>query len=158
MDHLLQRTQVSFLLESLTNIGWLSLNILASCYLLDPRQWCLITFLWFLVIIFTFSTQYHLINYRQYLHHIVTDWKELFLFPSHHDGYAKYWWPTSLFFLFFNQKIQRIPYLRTYKPHFFDQYLPSKIAVRLMHGILCHFDDWVRDAGIVCCEKPSRDR
>jgi hypothetical protein len=29
-----------------------------------------------------------------------------------------------------------IPYLRVYKPHFFDKNLPSKIGVRLMHGIL----------------------
>jgi hypothetical protein len=26
-----------------------------------------------------------------------------------------------------------------------------------MHGILCPFDDWARDAGIVCCETPRRD-
>jgi hypothetical protein len=28
-----------------------------------------------------------------------------------------------------------IPYLRVYKPHFFDNNLPSKIGVRFMHGI-----------------------
>jgi hypothetical protein len=47
--------------------------------------------------------------------------------------------------------------LRVKKPHFFDKNLPSKIGVRLVHRILCPFDDWVRDAGIVCCETPSRD-
>jgi hypothetical protein len=43
----------------------------------------------------------------------------------------------------------------------FDKNLPSKIGVRRMHGILCPFDDWARDADvacIVCCETPSRDR
>jgi hypothetical protein len=50
-----------------------------------------------------------------------------------------------------------IPYLRVHKPHFFDKNLPSKTGVRLMHGI-CAFDDCARDAGIVCCETPSRDR
>jgi receptor-type tyrosine-protein phosphatase gamma len=34
---------------------------------------------------------------------------------------------------------------------FFDKNLASKIYVRLIHGILCHFDDWAHDAGIVCC-------
>jgi hypothetical protein len=33
------------------------------------------------------------------------------------------------------------PYLRVYKPHFFDKNLPSKIGVLLMHGIICPFDD-----------------
>jgi hypothetical protein len=41
-----------------------------------------------------------------------------------------------------------------YELHFFDKSLPSKIGVRLVHGILCPFDDWARDAGIVCCELP----
>jgi hypothetical protein len=51
-----------------------------------------------------------------------------------------------------------IPYLRVYKPHFFDKNFPAKIGMRLIHGILCPFYDWVRDAGIVCRETPSRDR
>jgi hypothetical protein len=29
----------------------------------------------------------------------------------------------------------RIPYLRVYKTHFFDRNLPSKIGVRLIHGM-----------------------
>jgi hypothetical protein len=29
-----------------------------------------------------------------------------------------------------------IPHLRVYKPHFFDKNLPSKIGMRLVHGIL----------------------
>jgi hypothetical protein len=45
-----------------------------------------------------------------------------------------------------------------YKPHFFDKNSPSKIGVWLKHGILCPFDDWARDAGIICCETPSGDR
>jgi hypothetical protein len=32
--------------------------------------------------------------------------------------------------------ISHIPYLRVYKPHFFDKNLPSKIGVRLIHGML----------------------
>jgi uncharacterized membrane protein len=53
----------------------------------------------------------------------------------------------------------KIPYLCVYKPHFFDKNLPSKIGVRLVHGIiLCPFDDWARDASIVCCETLSTDR
>jgi hypothetical protein len=51
-----------------------------------------------------------------------------------------------------------IPYLRVYKQHFFDKNLPSKIGVRQKHGILRPFDDWLRDADIVCCETPTRDR
>jgi hypothetical protein len=31
--------------------------------------------------------------------------------------------------------VGRLPYLRVYKPHFFDKNLPSKIGVRLLHGI-----------------------
>jgi hypothetical protein len=57
-----------------------------------------------------------------------------------------------------------------YKRHFFDKNLPSKIGVRLKHGILKNEnldpprkslyqkDDWAHDAGIVCCENPSKDR
>jgi hypothetical protein len=41
---------------------------------------------------------------------------------------------------------------------FFYKNLPSKIGVRLIHGIFFPFDDWAHDAGIVCCETPSRDR
>jgi hypothetical protein len=44
------------------------------------------------------------------------------------------------------------------KPNFFDKNLPSKIGVRLFHGILYPFDVWARDAEIVCCGTPSRDR
>jgi hypothetical protein len=33
----------------------------------------------------------------------------------------------------FNPNI--LPYLRMYKPHFFDKNLPSKIGVRLIHGV-----------------------
>jgi hypothetical protein len=51
-----------------------------------------------------------------------------------------------------------IPCLRVCKPYFFDKNLPSKIGVRLTHGILCTSDDRARDAGILCCETPSRDR
>jgi hypothetical protein len=32
---------------------------------------------------------------------------------------------------------------------------------RLLHAwrtVICPFDDWSRDADIVCCETPSRDR
>jgi hypothetical protein len=64
-------------------------------------------------------------------------------------------------------KTGKIPYLRVYKPHFSDTNLPSKIGVRLIHGILKNvapprksrytIDDWARDAGFVCCETPSRD-
>jgi hypothetical protein len=50
-----------------------------------------------------------------------------------------------------------VPYLRLYKPHFFDKNLPSKIGMRLTNGILYPFYDWARDAGIACCETPSRD-
>jgi hypothetical protein len=34
-----------------------------------------------------------------------------------------------------------VPYLRVKSRTFFDKNLPSKIGVRLMHGILCPFDD-----------------
>jgi hypothetical protein len=60
----------------------------------------------------------------------------------------------------------RIPYLRVYKPHF-DKNSPSKIEVRLIHGIKTlhpprksryHTDDRAHDAGILCCETPSGDR
>jgi hypothetical protein len=34
-----------------------------------------------------------------------------------------------------------LPCLHLYKPHFFDKNLPSKIRVRLMHGIVWPFDD-----------------
>jgi hypothetical protein len=64
--------------------------------------------------------------------------------------------------------ITRVPYLRVYKPHFFDKNLPSKIGVRLIYGInkgteilrekAVIIDDWAHDAGIVCGENPSRDR
>jgi hypothetical protein len=54
--------------------------------------------------------------------------------------------------------IRIIPYLRVCKLHFFDKNLPSKIGVRLIHGILCPFAVWAREAVIVCCETPSRDR
>jgi hypothetical protein len=37
--------------------------------------------------------------------------------------------------------IKILSYLRVYKPHFFDKNLTSKIGVRLMHGILCPFDE-----------------
>jgi hypothetical protein len=33
-------------------------------------------------------------------------------------------------------KVSQIPYLRVYKPLFFYKNLPSKIGVRLIHGIL----------------------
>jgi hypothetical protein len=32
-----------------------------------------------------------------------------------------------------------LPYLRVYKPHFFDKNLPSKIGVQLIYGILFIF-------------------
>jgi hypothetical protein len=34
-----------------------------------------------------------------------------------------------------------LPYLRVYKPHFLTRICPPKIGVRLIHGILCPFDD-----------------
>jgi hypothetical protein len=39
-------------------------------------------------------------------------------------------------------RVQRniLPYLRVYKPHFFDKNLPSKIGVRLIHGIKKNID------------------
>jgi hypothetical protein len=64
----------------------------------------------------------------------------------------------------------KLLYLHVYKPHFFDKNLPSKIGVQLVHGTLknnldrpikksrYHVDDWAHDAGIVCCETPSRGR
>jgi hypothetical protein len=62
-----------------------------------------------------------------------------------------------------------LSYLRVYKPHFSDKNLLSKIGVRLIRGIKKNnldtprksrylIDDWAHDAGIVCCETPSRDR
>jgi hypothetical protein len=33
-----------------------------------------------------------------------------------------------------------MPYLRVYKPHFFDTNLPSKIGMRLIHGILKYLE------------------
>jgi hypothetical protein len=39
--------------------------------------------------------------------------------------------------IFNNVNIVAVPYLREYKPHFFDKNLLSKIGVRLIHGILC---------------------
>jgi hypothetical protein len=56
-----------------------------------------------------------------------------------------------------NSLLQELPYLRVYKPHFFDKNLPCKIGVRL-YTEHCPFHDWARDVGIVCCETPSRDR
>jgi hypothetical protein len=59
------------------------------------------------------------------------------------------------------------PCLRVYKSHFFDKNLPSKVVVRLIHGIKkldpprkrCYpIDERAHDAGVVCCETPSRDR
>jgi hypothetical protein len=54
--------------------------------------------------------------------------------------------------------LNELPYLCVCKPHFFDKNLPSKIGMWLVHRISCPFDDWARDAGIVCCKIPSRDR
>jgi hypothetical protein len=63
--------------------------------------------------------------------------------------------------------MNKVPYLRMYKPHFFDKNLHSKIGVRLIHGIKnldpprksrCHTDGWAHDADIVCCEISSGDR
>jgi hypothetical protein len=62
-----------------------------------------------------------------------------------------------------------IPYLRVYKPHFFDRNSHSKIGMRLINEIKkeptssekksrYNIDDWAHDAGIVCCKTPSRDR
>jgi hypothetical protein len=60
-------------------------------------------------------------------------------------------------FFSLDSRLSRTPYLPLYKPHCIDKNLPSKIGVRLMHGILYPFDDWARDTCIVCCETPSRD-
>jgi hypothetical protein len=37
--------------------------------------------------------------------------------------------------------VEKVPYLRVYKPLFFDKNLPSKIGVWLKHGVLFPFDD-----------------
>jgi hypothetical protein len=68
-----------------------------------------------------------------------------------------------------NSRYLSLPYLRVYKPHSFWQeftlqnwgaaykrnlkkYLDTPRKSRY------HIDDWAHDAGIVCCETPSRDR
>jgi hypothetical protein len=75
--------------------------------------------------------------------------------------FAKFDKYPFLFISFFFQML-KIPYLCVYKPH-----LPSEIGVRLIHGIknlhpprksCYHINDRAHDAGIVCCETPSRDR
>jgi hypothetical protein len=68
---------------------------------------------------------------------------------------------------FMGKGIHDVTYLRVYKPHVFDKNLPSKIGLRQMHGMKksldpprksrYHADDWAHDAGIICCETPSRD-
>jgi hypothetical protein len=57
-----------------------------------------------------------------------------------------------------NDTLTKLAYLRVYKPPFFDKNLPSKIVLRLVHGILCPFDDWARGTAIVWYETPSGER
>jgi hypothetical protein len=51
----------------------------------------------------------------------------------------------------------RLPHLRMYKPQFFDKNLPSKIGVRLKHGILCIFwTNWIlRKKDILLTTEPA---
>jgi hypothetical protein len=67
----------------------------------------------------------------------------------------------------FNIILEKIPYLRVYKPHFLTRLCPPKLGCGLYTEFKnlvpprksrYHIDDWAHDAGIVCCETPSRDR
>jgi hypothetical protein len=59
---------------------------------------------------------------------------------------------------------KRIPYLCVYKLHFFDKNWGVAYTRNLKKTLdpqrkSCYLiDNWAHDAGIVCCETPSRDR
>jgi hypothetical protein len=50
-----------------------------------------------------------------------------------------------------------IPYLHVYKPHFWQKFTLQNWDAAYARNIIS-FDDWARDAGILYCKTPSKDR